>query len=247
MTKELYLKWREMMKAKAAAAVSGGSAATDRPEPRRDPTSRVGSINPREARLNEFKALVNARTASATGRPSIGLMFDSPHLASGMSPESALFGLLKSHKADFVPHVFREDAVRAKGFFADMYQGNMDLLSQATSLAKLDYLILGKLTHSFRKGSSIDNDLVSCELNLSCKVANRNGAIIRSDSFNAVGAGYSENAAIERALEILSQANSRRAARGRLRAEIHCFRVGKKGPCAHRSKRVRVRSSARRL
>jgi len=92
----------------------------------------------------------------------------------------------------------------ARGYFNDLYQDDKELVRLATSTARIDTLILGRLQYSFRNAAPIDKDLVSCDIIVSCKVINHDGDVTGSDSFRVVGPGFSNDAALERGLELLA-------------------------------------------
>ncbi|MCX7590988.1 MAG: alkaline shock response membrane anchor protein AmaP [Kiritimatiellae bacterium] len=209
-TKQLYLDWRE--KAKAAAVPSpGGAPATpaaaraEVPRPSSGVAEHVRSlVSERQRRLEEFKALINRAVPRLPGKTTIAMVIDAAPLSGGLSPELAFCGSLQSDRAAFVSNLFRLDLLKAKGFFNDIYQGDQQLLQAAASLSGVDYVVMGRLSYSFRRSSSVDTNLISCDLNLSCRVANREGAVILTDSLSAVGPGFSEEAALENGLRVLS-------------------------------------------
>jgi hypothetical protein len=61
-----------------------------------------------------------------------------------------------------------------------------------------------RMPTSSRKASTVDSELVSCDMGLSYKVVNQSGNVIKSDSFQVTGPGFSESAALERAVQILA-------------------------------------------
>ncbi|MHB8173187.1 MAG: hypothetical protein ACYDFU_01850 [Nitrospirota bacterium] len=164
-------------------------------------------VNEEERRKQELKSLMNP-IAVSPGKPNMVLVIEATSTKNGTSPENTLYGLLKGEqkKANVVTNLFDEQQFKAKGLFADIYGGDTNLLRQTGALSKVDYLILGKLKYTFQKGGDgLDSDLVSCSINFSYKVINKNAEITRSDTLHVVGAGFSEDAALERGLEILSE------------------------------------------
>jgi hypothetical protein len=137
------------------------------------------------------------------------VVIESLHTEGGLSPENSLLGLLKKDKVNIIEHYFRE-AFKTKGYFNEIYGGNTELLTQTNALSKLDCMIVGKIDYTFKKGSQVDKDLVSCNINFTFKVINNKGDIVKSDSIKVVGPGFSEDAALERGLEILVERYSDR-------------------------------------
>ena len=72
----------------------------------------------------------------------------------------------------FIDHYFKED-FKTKGYFKEIHGGNTEILEQSGALSKVDYIIMGKVDYKFRKGSEIDKDLVSCNINFAYKVINK--------------------------------------------------------------------------
>lgn len=161
-------------------------------------------------RGDEFKSLINRGLTTHPGKTNVAMIIESPKSESGTIPEAALYRSLKTDRVHVVINLFKEELFKSKGFFREIYDGNTDLLSQTDALSKIDYLILGKLNYSFRKGSEIDKDLVSCNINFNYKVINRNCNVVRSDNISVVAPGFTNDAAMERGLEILSEKYSER-------------------------------------
>ena len=136
------------------------------------------------------------------------MVIESKRTESGISPENALYNHLRTERANIIINLFKEESFKAKGFFREIYDGDTELLRQTDALSKIDNLILGRLSYSFQKGA--DKDLVSCNINFNYKVINKKGDIIRSDSISVIGPGFSEDAALERGLEMLAEKYSDR-------------------------------------
>lgn len=196
-TKDLYMEWRERAKAQDQAALPGSSSASP---PERRPTV----MGVRERRLNDFKALVNRGITAIPGKRTIALVIDSQPQTGGVEPAQAFQGALRSDRASFASNLYRLDLLKAKGFFDELYQGDKELLGITASLSGVDYTLLGRLSHSFRKDSSLDANLISCDLSLNCRIADRHGNVILSDSLSAAGPGFTEASALENAAQALS-------------------------------------------
>lgn len=174
------------------------------------PFPKPPKIDENEGEPNEFKLLINRDITIRVGKPNIAIVIESKKTESGFTPENTLYNLLRTEKVNLIINLFKEESFKAKGFFREIYDGNIKLLRQANALSKIDYLILGKLNYSFQKDARIDRDLISCNINFSYKIINKNAEIVRSDSFSVIGPGFSEDAALERGLEILSEKYSNR-------------------------------------
>lgn len=160
-------------------------------------------IDEKEKRLNEFKGLISTGVTTHPGKPNIALVIESQKTESGVSPENALYNLLRSQKMNIILNFFKEETFKSKGFFKEIYDGNTELLTQANALSKIDYLILGRLNYSFAKRG--EENLISCDINFSYKVVGKKGDIVKSDIISIIGPGFSNDAALERGLEILAE------------------------------------------
>ena len=196
-----------------AIARSGSSpkpTAEDRPLPT-VPKSSVSVAAPSTSGPNpqpqqnflDLRALINSAAVRSDER-NIAIVIEASGPTGGLAPQQALYGHLKLEKGRLVTDLFKRD-FWAQGYFDQMYQGNKELLQVATAVSHVDYVILGRLNSSFRHGSPVDDELVSCDLVLSYKVVDNRGDMRSSDSFSGVGAGFSEGAAIERAIEFLAK------------------------------------------
>jgi hypothetical protein len=161
-------------------------------------------------RLLEFNSLVNRKVTTYPNKPNVAIVIESRKTESGVSPESTLYDLLRTDKVNMILNLFKEELFKSKDFFREIYDGNTELLKEADAMSKIDYLILGKLNYSLQKGSGIDRDLISCNINFSYKIINKNAEVIRSDNISVIGPGFSEDAALQRGLEMLSEKYSNR-------------------------------------
>jgi hypothetical protein len=97
---------------------------------------------------------------------------------------------------------------KSEGYFQKIYNGETTLIYKSRIFKDVNYLILGKLDFSFRKNASLDEDLISCDIDLSYKIFNKQG-LIMSDVINSIGAGFSEQLSSKQAIKILSEKYSK--------------------------------------
>jgi len=170
-------------------------------------------ISEKERRLDEFNSLINKMVTAYPDKQNVAMVIESSKTHNGISPENLLYNLLKTEKVNVIINFFEEKAFKSKGFFREIYDGNTELLREADVFSQIDYVILGRIDYSFRKTGLIDKDLVSCDINFSYKVINKNGQVVDSSSINAIGPGFSEGRALEGGLEILCEEYSDRIMR----------------------------------
>jgi hypothetical protein len=155
-------------------------------------------------RLDQFRLLVNSRNSSPSSNSrNIAILINGPVVTGNLSPVEAFYGQLRSGDVHFITDLFRHD-VFSRGYFDDMYQGNQEMLRIAINSMHVDGLVLGRISYTFRKDTTVDSQLISCDMGLSYKVFNRSGDIAQDDSFQVIGPGFSESAALERAVQILA-------------------------------------------
>jgi hypothetical protein len=209
-SKEVFFEWREKAGKRKVVGVldrksergATGNERTAYGAPS-DTSAPSVPVDERERRLSRLRALINKGIAHQSGKPNVAMVIESKRSEGGASPEQALYDLLKVENVNIITNLFREP-FKAKGYFRDIYDGNTGLLREAGAFQSVDYIVLGRLDYSFRKGAAVESDLVSCNLSLSYRIINKDGEVVKSDSIRAVGPGLSEDAALERGLEILS-------------------------------------------
>jgi len=162
-------------------------------------------INEKEKRLNELKPLINRNISTYQGKPNVAIVIEAKSTEKGISHEEKMYNFLKSDRANIIYNLFKEKLFKSEGFFGEIYEGNTEILTQVDALSGVNYLILGRLNYSFRKGAAIDKELVSCDINFSYKVISKNAEVIKVDSINVIGPGFSEDAALTKGLEIISE------------------------------------------
>jgi hypothetical protein len=207
-TKQIYFEWKEKARYKEESLVPKKEDKKEK-EAKLPPASKKPEMDEKEKRIRDFRSLINQNVVTYSDKSNIAVVIESLHTEGGLSPENALLGLLKKDKVNIIEHYFRE-AFKTKGYFNEIYGGNTELLTQTNALSKLDCMIVGKIDYTFKKGSQVDKDLVSCNINFTFKVINNKGDIVKSDSIKVVGPGFSEDAALERGLEILVERYSDR-------------------------------------
>jgi len=205
-TKQVYFEWREKAKTKPISVKPQGySEGNKKGKEQQIAMGPRPQINEKERRLQEFKSIINHGINIHSGKPNVAMVIGSKRTETGASPENSLYNLLRTDKVNIILNLFKEESFKSKGYFREIYDGNTELLKQADALSKIDYLILGKLNYSFQKGAGIDRDLISCNINFPYKIINKNAEVVKSDSISVIGPGFTEDAAIERGLEILSE------------------------------------------
>lgn len=170
-------------------------------------------ISEKKRRLEELRSLINRMVKIYPDRRNVAMIIESLKADQGISPENLLYNLLKTEKVNIIVNFFKEETFKSKGFFREIYDGNTQLLREADVFSKVDYVILGKIDYSFRRTELVDRDLVSCDISFSYKTINRNAEVVVSDSISVIGPGFSEDIALERGLEILSEEYSDRIMR----------------------------------
>ncbi len=166
--------------------------------------------NEKDIKLNEFESLINSSPIIYADKRNIAVIIESPKTQNELSPENVLYTLLGNGKNNIIINLFKEELFKNKGFFKEIYEGDTELLKKTNALKKIDNLILGKLNYTFQKGTSIDKDLISCNINFAYKVINKNGDIVKIDNISVTSAGFTFDTALQRGIEILCETYSNR-------------------------------------
>ncbi|MFP4390126.1 MAG: toll/interleukin-1 receptor domain-containing protein [Desulfococcaceae bacterium] len=90
--------------------------------------------------------------------------------------------------------------------FTEAFTGNVQSLSDKNFFGPMDALVLGRANLSFQKKSTLDPDLISCNLNFSMQAFGKSGEMMGSNSFRVVGVGFSNDDAARNAMEKLMDA-----------------------------------------
>jgi hypothetical protein len=157
---------------------------------------------PSSSRGEGFQELINTKLSKSSTQPNVALLIDSTGTGAGAD---ALQGFLTGTKVRIIANLADVNALKSGGFFDQLYAGNSGLLGQAIQLSHVDYILVGKATYSFRRQAGLDPDLLTCDLTLSVRLADHSGTVVQSASFSALGPGFSESQALERASENAAQ------------------------------------------
>jgi hypothetical protein len=120
------------------------------------------------------------------------------------SLEKALLNQLKISKGIFINNYFKNNFYTS-GYFDKIYSGDTNLLTDAGVFTQINYLILGQMTYSFRKSNTLNEELISCDINFGYKILNKNASVISSDNISVIGPGFTEELALGRGIEILAK------------------------------------------
>ncbi|MBI4651302.1 hypothetical protein HY745_08480 [Candidatus Desantisbacteria bacterium] len=166
----------------------------------------IRQSNPeKDKRFNDFISLLNETLVIHSDKKNIAMIIDSKKTEAGFSPENALYNLLRTDKINIVLNLFKENLFISKGFFKEIYEGDTEFLKESNALLKIDSLIIGMLTYSFRKSVVADTNLISCDVVFTFKVIDKNGDIAKSNSIRVTGAGFSEDGALNQGIKMLAE------------------------------------------
>ncbi len=123
--------------------------------------------------------------------------------------EAALAQGASSAELRLVPGFFKP-AFRERGFLRAAYDGDTDALTSSGAFAAVDRILVGRVERACHETGQVDSDLVTCDVGLYFKVIDRHGAIANAGHVAVAGAGFSEDAARDRAVEMLVQQHGKR-------------------------------------
>jgi hypothetical protein len=178
----------------------GGATPGPTPSTRSVPASATTGPKPQQ-REDRFRRLINANLSLSSSKPNVALLIESSASIGGTSVVDSLDGFLTdATQARLVTNLADINALKVGGFFDELYNGNPQLLSQAAQLSRVDYILVGRATSSFRQ-ANLDPDLLTCDLKVTCRLVDRSGTVVRSGSFVAAGAGFTQGNALNGAAE----------------------------------------------
>lgn len=157
---------------------------------------------------SKVESLINDRAASSGSVPRMALALDGDS-ADVELLETSLAGGLSSAEMRLVPGFFKP-AFRERGFLRAAYDGDSDVLTRSGALAAVDQVLVGRVERTCRATGQLDSDLVTCDVQLGFKVFDRHGAIVNAGHLAVAGAGFSEDAARDRAVEMLVEQHGKR-------------------------------------
>ena len=149
--------------------------------------------------------MINQHVSISRDKPNVAMVIEVPDTEGGFSPKDALCDLLRRGNVNIIVNFFNEGEFKAKGYFSKIYNGDTKLLKEAGALSIVDYIMLGKLKYSCKKGSPLDPDLTTCNITFSYRIIGKDYSVIKSNSIKVVGPGFSEDASLQRGLEIISE------------------------------------------
>lgn len=161
-----------------------------------------------EPTVSKVESLINYQTVPLGSAPIMAVALDGEAQDVELL-EAALAQGVSSAELRLVPGVFKP-AFRERGFLRSVYDGDTSALSSSKMPAAVDRYLIGRVERSCRETGQLDSDLVTCDVRLSFKVFDRHGAVANAGHFSVAGAGFSEEAARERAVEMLVQQHGKR-------------------------------------
>lgn len=187
--------------------VPGGTAPQGPPVSPPSPPEEVVPATP-EPTPSKVESLINDRAASSGSAPRMAIALDG-NSSDVELLETSLAGGLSSAEMRLVPGFFKP-AFRERGFLRAAYDGDSDVLTSSGALAAVDQVLVGRVERACRATGQLDNDLVTCDVRLGFKVFDRHGAIVNAGHVAVAGAGFSEDAARDRAVEMLVEQHGKR-------------------------------------
>jgi hypothetical protein len=170
--------------------------------------SREPNVQAPEPAASKVESLINYRAVPSGSVPVMAIALDGDSSDVELM-EAALVQGVSSAELRLVPGFFKP-AFRERGFLRAVYDGDTDALTSSGALAAVERILVGRVERSCRKTGQFDSDLVTCDVRLYFKVIDRHGAVANAGHFAVAGAGFSEDAARDRAVEMLVQQNGKR-------------------------------------
>jgi hypothetical protein len=161
-----------------------------------------------EPAVSKVEALINYRAVPSGSVPTMAIALDGDSRDVELM-EAALAQGASSAELRLVPGFFKP-AFRQRGYLRAVYDGDTEALTSSGALAAVGRILLGRVERACRATGQIDSDLITCDVGLYFKIFDRHGAIADSGHIAVAGAGFSEDAARDRAIEMLVQQHGKR-------------------------------------
>jgi hypothetical protein len=161
-----------------------------------------------EPAASKIESLINHRAVPSSSVPTMAIALDGDSSDVELL-EAALAQGVSSAELRLVPGLFKP-AFKERGFLRAVYDGDTDTLTSSGALAAVDRILIGRVERSCRKTGQFDSDLVTCDVRLYYKVIDQHGAVANTGHFAVAGAGFSEDSARDRAVEMLVQQHGTR-------------------------------------
>jgi hypothetical protein len=161
-----------------------------------------------EPAVSKVEALINYRAVPSGSAPVMAMALDGDSTDVELM-EAALAQAASSAEMRLVPGFFKP-AFRERGFLRAVYDGDTEALTRSGALAAVGRILLGRVERACRATGQFDSDLVTCDVALYFKIFDRHGAIANTGHVAVAGAGFSESAARDRAIEMLVQQHGKR-------------------------------------
>lgn len=161
-----------------------------------------------EPAVSKVEALINYGAVPSGSVPTMAIALDGDSTDVELM-EAALAQAASSAEMRLVPGFFKP-AFRERGFLRAVYDGDTEALTSSGALAAVGRILLGRVERACRATGQFDSDLVTCDVGLYFKIFDRHGAIADAGHVAVAGAGFSEGAARDRAVEMLVQQHGKR-------------------------------------
>jgi hypothetical protein len=106
---------------------------------------------------------------------------------------------LNRHLAGVNTSAFPAEVLERRGFAGKFYQGDASLVRKALAITRLNTLVIAEVKTDCAKKSSLDSDLLSCNLTANARRFDAQGNPAGTQLVQATGAGFNESAALEEA------------------------------------------------
>ncbi len=155
--------------------------------------------------LSVFNSTINRAIVSTNNMSKIAVVIES----SNNKYSTIENDFLSKIESNIILINYFKNTFKSKGYFYKIFLGETTLLSKSKVFSNVNYVALGRINYSFRTNTTFDKDFISCDINLSYKLFNRQGVIVDSNVINAVGPGFSEELSLKQAIKIIAEKYSK--------------------------------------
>jgi hypothetical protein len=138
--------------------------------------------------------LINVLGPAAPGEPGVLLVRQNANDNQGADA-------LGSHLSGVNTSAIRSDALERRGLASRFYRGDAGLLREALSRTQLRSLVVAEVTIKCGKRSSLDADLLSCDMTANARKYDSRGNPAGAQVVQSTGAGFNQDSALDAAAQ----------------------------------------------
>jgi len=155
-----------------------------------------------QTQSEDFSSYINSSITNSSGNTSVAVTVVDENGNISSSISSLIANIYNQTGNNGKTGLLRSSFVHKSGF-QELFEGNSDIIEKLKLSSHVDYIALGKIRYSMRKGTLVDGTIV-CTVSITMSIISANQkSIAKSFSFSENGNGATETQAQEEATQKL--------------------------------------------